>query len=74
LGSGNSKADIEFRLQEKLKDEQNKIKNDPNGGQLSLKEKRGDGFLNFPIRSMTIAAFLRCLYAAIEYAPTYMLK
>lgn len=40
----------------------------------SLKEKRGDGFLNKPIRCLTIAAYLRCLYAAIEYAPTIELK
>ena len=39
-----------------------------------MKEKRGDGFLNFKFRSLTIAAYLRCLYAAIEYSPSYNLK
>ena len=74
VSSGPSKADIEYKLLEKLKEEQTKVLNDPNGGKLSLKEKRGDGFLNAPIRSMTIAAFLRCLYAAIEFAPSYILR
>jgi hypothetical protein len=36
--SGSSKADIEFKLLEKQKEEQTKILNDPNGGKLSLKE------------------------------------
>ena len=66
--------DIEFKLSEELKDKYNMIKNDPNGGQLSLKEKRGDGFLNRRVRNLTIAAYLRCLYGAIEYSPTYSLK
>ena len=35
---------------------------------------RGDGFLNKNIRSLTVAAFLRCLYAAIEYAPDAKLR
>ena len=39
-----------------------------------LKEQRGDGFLNKQIRCLTIAAYLRCLYAAIEYAPSNDLK
>jgi len=41
---------------------------------MSIKEKRGDGFLNKEIRSLTIAAYLRCLYASIEYAPTETLR
>ena len=41
---------------------------------MTVKEKRGDGFLNKSIRSLTIAAYLRCLYAAIEYAPTVNLR
>ena len=73
-GSGPTKADIEFKLLEKQKEEQTKVLNDPNGGKLSLKEQRGDGFLNSGIRSLTIAAFLRCLYAAIEFAPNYILR
>lgn len=39
-----------------------------------MKEKRGDGFLNKPIRILTVAAYLRCLYGAIEYAPLVELK
>jgi hypothetical protein len=30
--------------------------------------------LNKPIRNLTVAAYLRCLYAAIEYAPTVDLR
>ena len=41
---------------------------------MSLKDLRGDGFLNLPIRNLTVAAYLRCLYAAIEYAPTIDLR
>lgn len=36
--------------------------------------KRNDGFQNFELRVLSIAAFLRCLNASIEYAPTYQLK
>ena len=43
-------------------------------GLKNLKLMRGDGFLNKNIRSLTVAAFLRCLYAAIEYAPDIKLK
>lgn len=39
-----------------------------------LKEKRNDGFINKELRSLTIAAFLRCLYSAIEYAPSVDLR
>jgi len=38
------------------------------------KEKRGDGFLNKQLRSLTVAALLRCIYGALEYAPTMKLK
>lgn len=38
------------------------------------KEKRGDGFLNRPIRGLTVAAYLRCLYASVEFAPTVPLR
>ena len=41
---------------------------------MTLKEKRKDGFLNKDIRRITIAAYLRCIYAAIEYAPTEKLR
>ena len=36
--------------------------------------KRNYGFQNFELRVLSIAAFLRCLNASIEYAPTYQLK
>lgn len=39
-----------------------------------MKHKRGDGFLNKQLRSLTVAALLRCLYGAIEYAPTMQLQ
>ena len=38
------------------------------------KLERKDGFLNKEIRILTVAAFLRCLVAAIEYAPYYELR
>jgi len=41
---------------------------------MTLKNKRGDGFLNKNIRSLTVAALLRCLYASVEYAPNMALK
>jgi hypothetical protein len=44
------------------------------GRDLSIKDKRNDGFLNKSIRTLTVAAFLRCLYGAIEYAPAVELK
>ena len=30
--------------------------------------------MNKPIRNLTVAAYLRCLYGAIEYAPTIDLR
>lgn len=39
------------------------------GEALTLKQERNDGFLNKELRSLNIAAFLRCLYASIEFAP-----
>ena len=49
--------------------------NDPNSnGELKLKDQRGDGFLNQEIRSITVAAFLRCLWGAIEFAPNFELR
>jgi len=39
-----------------------------------MKQKRGDGFLNRQIRVLTISAYLRCLYASIEYAPSITLQ
>ena len=47
---------------------------DPSGSGPSLQERRGDGFLNRSIRSLSVAAYLRCLYGAIECAPTVALK
>jgi len=41
---------------------------------MTLKEEREDGFLNKMTRKLTIAAYLRCIYAAIEYAPTEVLR
>lgn len=45
------------------------IKKGSTDNKFYLKEKRGDGFLNKQIRNLTVAALLRCLYGAIEYAP-----
>ena len=39
-----------------------------------MREIRGDGFQNKHLRSLTIAAYLHCMYAAIEYAPTVELR
>ena len=47
---------------------------DQTSGGLTMKEKRGDGFQNKALRSATVAAYLHCLYAAIEYAPTMELR
>lgn len=41
-----------------------------NVGKLTPKLMRKDGFGNKQLRSLTIAAYLRCLLAAIEYAPS----
>lgn len=41
---------------------------------INMKDKRDDGFANTRLRSLTVAAMLRCLYASIEYAPTLELK
>lgn len=65
-----SKLEIEQMVYNKHREELNK----QNPVKLSLKDQRGDGFLNRPTRSMTIAAFLRCLYASIEYAPSWDMK
>jgi hypothetical protein len=34
-----------------------------------MREDRDDGFLNKELRILTIAAFLRCIIASIEYCP-----
>ncbi len=39
-----------------------------------MKEYREDGFQNRELRSLSVAAFLRCLYALIEFSPTIHLK
>lgn len=41
---------------------------------LTQKEKRQDGFLNLDHRTRNIAAFLRCLIAAIEYSVDFNTK
>ena len=48
--------------------------NDPNAGKISNHILRKDGFRNRELRILTIAAYLRCLLATIEYAPTNELK
>jgi hypothetical protein len=70
-----TKSEIETKLinlhNEKLK----KKAQDPTGRyKISLKDKRKDGFLNIEVRTLTICAFLRCLNASIEYAPTEQLR
>lgn len=60
-------------VHQKLVTEQQVMSRKDNRAQ-SFKEKRGDGFLNKKIRSLTVSAFLRCLYASIEYAPNVHLK
>ena len=40
----------------------------------NLRFKRRDGFLNRELRSLNVAAYLRVIYALIEYAPTVALK
>jgi len=39
-----------------------------------MKEYREDGFQNKELRSLSVAAFLRCLYAVIEFSPNIRLK
>jgi hypothetical protein len=68
------RAERQRKLLEKQAEDHKKIENDPNGGALSLKDRRGDGFLNASLRSLSVAAFLRCLYGAIEFAPEYSLR
>lgn len=50
------------------------LNNDPNAGKISNHILRKDGFGNKELRILTIAAYLRCLLATIEYAPTNELK
>lgn len=47
---------------------------DPASGGQTLQEMRGDGFQNRELRPLTIAAYLRCLYGAIEFAPSVDLR
>ena len=51
-----------------------KMLENPSGGGQNQRELRKDGFLNKEIRSLSVAAFLRCLYGAIECAPSIPLK
>ena len=64
----------EKMLQDKYQEEMNVKLEDPAGGGQTLLEMRGDGFQNRELRSLTIAAYLRCLYGAIEFAPTIDLR
>ena len=66
---------MEQKLNAKKREEEAKERENAGGAaQVSLKDARGDGFLNVPIRNLTVAAYLRCLYAAIEFAPSISLK
>jgi hypothetical protein len=40
----------------------------------NFKSSRGDGFENLKLRSLSTAAYLRCIYASIEYAPSMDLR
>lgn len=68
-GGGKNREEIEQKLMSRQLENQKNSKRT-----LSKKEQRGDGFLNKAIRSMTIAAYLRCLYASVEYAPNVELR
>lgn len=61
-------------LQEKYEQEMKRKLDDPGSGGQTLLELRGDGFQNRQLRSLTVAAYLRCLYGAIEFAPSADLK
>lgn len=74
MDSSSASKERESKLKEKQQEEFRKRLADPTGGGLSMKEKRGDGFLNKELRSLTVAAYLRCLYGAIEYAPSNALR
>ncbi len=66
---------MENILQFKYRDDVRKKKlDDPSGENQSMKEYREDGFQNRELRSLSVAAFLRCLYALIEFSPTIHLK
>jgi len=66
---------IKEKLEQQLQQhEAKRIEKHGASGLLALKQKRGDGFLNFPLRSLHCAAYLRCLYASIEFAPTDLLR
>ena len=67
--SNEAKQQKEIKLLEKHKAE---VNDKPSN--LSLKHAREDGFLNKNLRSLTVAAMLRCIYGALEYAPTMKLK
>jgi hypothetical protein len=61
-------ATVPFTARElDLKDEIARKKIKP--GRQVPKLKRGDGFPDRRLRSLTVAAYLRCLHGAIEYAP-----
>lgn len=72
-GNAFNREEMENKLFEKYQDDKKKKEiNSPSG--LSFKEERDDGFLNKDLRSLNIAAFLRCLYASIEFAPNQKIR
>ena len=61
-------------LRDKDLEERHRKEDPEEGGILIPKDRRFDGFLNKDLRSLTIAAYLRCLFASIEYAPSVALR
>ena len=68
--SNEAKLQTEIKLLEKHK---NDVAENPSSI-LTNKYAREDGFLNKQLRSLTVAAMLRCIYGALEYAPSMKLK
>ena len=61
-------------LRDKDLEERHRREDPEEGVILNPKDRRFDGFLNKDLRSLTIAAYLRCLFASIEYAPSVSLR
>ena len=59
-----------MKMQEIYKQEMNKKLQEPSSNGMTSRERRNDGFQNKELRCLTVAAFLNCIYASIEYAPT----
>lgn len=51
-----------------------KIANNFVGENIKKRDSKIGGIQNSKVRSLCIAAYLRCLFAAIEYAPNEALK